>query len=495
MKTDFLVIGSGIAGLSFALKASKHGRIMVLTKKSAPESNTNYAQGGIAAAIGEDDSPRLHFQDTVRVGCGLCDEAAVEILVENAPMVIEELQSLGVEFDKDKQGRLLLSREAGHSRNRTVYIGDATGRGIEKALLHQVRRIGKDISLLEGCIAIDLIVEDGRCWGARALDVDGKRVFEIYSKVTVLATGGIGQIYRMTSNPAVATGDGIAMAHRAGASVKDMEFIQFHPTAFYKGGRALFLISETLRGEGGVLRNWRGEAFMKNYHKDGDLAPRDVAARSVYLELKKGPVYLDVRHMGDAFIKKRFPNIYRRCLRQGVDITKDLIPITPAAHYLCGGVKTNTYGETDIKGLFAFGECACTGVHGANRLAGNSLLESIVFSFRAEEKVTDYLEDIPRQTHAPAYPRRIAKRSMKAIPVRRELQSTMWDYVGIVRTREGLEHALEELDRLEAEAAELQRSTISPTLIELGNMIAVSRLTVQAALDRKESVGTHYVLR
>ncbi len=494
MKTDFLVIGSGIAGLSFALKAAKYGRITVLTKKSTPESNTNYAQGGIAAAVGEDDSPLLHFQDTIKVGCGLCDEEVVKILVESGPAVIGELISLGVVFDQDEHGRLLLSREAGHSRNRIVHVGDATGREIEKVLISHVKK-NRTIDILEGCIALDLIVKDRRCYGAQALNVKKEQVFPIFSKLTVMATGGVGQVYQMTSNPKVATGDGIAMAHRAGATVKDIEFIQFHPTAFYKDGKAAFLISETVRGEGGTLRNSSGEAFMTAYDERGDLAPRDVVSRAVFTELKKDPVYLDIRHRGKTFIKRRFPNIYLRCLRHGVDIANDLIPITPAAHYLCGGIKTNTYGETSIERLCAFGECACTGIHGANRLASNSLLESIVFSFRAEEKIPQYLNNRLQEIEVKPDRRRILRNSRKTPVIKRELQELMWTHVGIVRESEKLEYAMKELIQLEAVTGKMTEEVVSPDLIELQNMATVARLIAQASLNRKESIGTHYLLR
>ncbi len=494
MRTDFLIIGSGIAGLSFALKAAKYGRITVLTKKSAAESNTNYAQGGIAAAIGDDDSPDLHLQDTLKVGCGLCDPEAVKILVENGPEVIKQLLSLGVNFDREESGRLKLSREAGHSRNRIVHVGDTTGREIERVLLSHAKRMRKKISVHEGCIAIDLIVRDRCCHGVQALDVASKRIFNVYSKITVLATGGIGQVYQKTSNPTVATGDGIAMAYRAGAEVKNMEFIQFHPTAFLKGREAAFLISETMRGEGGILRSQSGDAFMKSYDKMGDLAPRDVVARAVFAELKKGQVYLEIRHRGERYIKNRFPYIYQRCLRNGVDITQDLIPVTPAAHYLCGGVKTNTYGETNIERLYAFGECACTDVNGANRLASNSLLESIVFSFRAEETIKKHIKERIREITTKTDQRRVLKRYTKAKAIKRRLQELMWTHVGIIRKTTDLDFALKRLKELRAEITAISEKTVSPNIIELENMVTASYLITQAALARKESIGTHYIL-
>ncbi len=494
MKTDILIIGSGIAGLCFAFKAMDYGKIIVLTKKSAAESNTNYAQGGIAAAIGEDDSPQLHFQDTVRTGCGLCDENAVKTLVENGPDVVRELVSLGVKIDQDDKGGLSLSREAGHSRNRIVHVGDRTGRAIERALVAKVRR-GKSIEIYEDCLTIDLIVDNRRCYGAKVLDVMTRKIFNIYSKVTVLATGGIGQVYQRTSNPKVATGDGIAMAYRAGATIKDMEFIQFHPTTFHKDCKVAFLISETLRGEGAILRNESGQAFMASYDERGDLTPRDIVSRAVFNEMKKGSVYVDIRHRGEKFIKERFPYLYRRCLHYGVNITKDLIPVTPAAHYLCGGIKTNIYGETDVERLLAFGECACTCVHGANRLASNSLLESIVFSFMAAKRIKNYLDTSVHEVEAKPSRIRIIRGSRKTQKIKRELQKLMWTHVGIVREERGLEYALKNLGELEAETYKIAEEGLSPDLIELKNMITVSRLITQAALDRRESVGTHYILR
>lgn len=494
MKTDILVIGSGIAGLCFAFKAMHYGKITVLTKKSAAESNTNYAQGGIAAAIGVDDSPQLHFQDTVRTGCDLCDENAVRILVESGSNVVRELVSLGVKFDQDEIGELSLSREAGHSRNRIVHVGDRTGRTLEKVLVTNVRR-GKSIEIYEDCLTIDLIVNNRSCYGAKVLDVKNQKIFNIYSKVTALATGGIGQVYQRTSNPKVATGDGIAMAYRAGATIKNMEFIQFHPTTFHKNCKVAFLISETLRGEGGILRNEGGAAFMASYDKMGDLAPRDIVSRAVFNEMKNGSVYLDIRHRGEEFIKERFPYLYRRCLRYEVDITKDLIPVIPAAHYICGGIKTNIYGETNVERLLAFGECTYTGVHGANRLASNSLLESIVFSFMAGKRIKKYLEASTHEIAAEPSEIRIIRKSRRDQKIKRELQELMWTHVGIVREVEELEYALKKLDELEAEAYKIAEKELSPDLIELENMIIVSRLITQAALDRRESVGTHYILR
>ena len=354
------------------------------------ESNTNLAQGGIAAVLASRDSFKSHIRDTLRNGVGLCNEEAVELLVRNGPQAIDWLISQGVEFD-ERGGRPALGLESGHSKRRIVHKGDYTGREIERALVSSVRENG--IETYENCLALSLSVRNGRCLGAEVLDLKGGRTLSFLSKVTVLATGGVGQIYAQTSNPYIATGDGVAIAYRAGVKVEDMEFVQFHPTTLQRKSEPNFLITEAVRGEGGTLRNSSGEAFMKRYHEAGDLAPRDVVSRAVFEELKKGTVYLDMRNKSGAFIRRRFPTIYAECLRNGIDVTKDMIPVVPAAHFLCGGIKVDLHGESSITGLFAFGECACTGVHGANRLASNSLLESVVFSLLGVERA----EILPQQ--------------------------------------------------------------------------------------------------
>jgi len=490
LKTDFLVIGSGIAGLNFALKAAQYGRVTIVTKKEIMESNTNLAQGGIAAVTRKDDTFQMHIEDTLRAGCGLSNKKMVEILVENGPKEIQNLISLGVKFDKEKD-RLDLTREAGHSIDRILHSGDTTGREIEQALIKSVRE-NKGIEVFENCLAIDVVVKNAKCYGANVLDIKSKEVINIFSRVTTLATGGVGYIYQNTTNPEIATGDGIAMAFQGGAKVEDMEFMQFHPTTLNKYGAPHFLISETFRGEGAILVNEKGERFMEKYDAMGELALRDIVSRAIFNELKKGSVYLDMRYKSKSFILKRFPMIYQECLKYGIDIIKDLIPVSPAAHYICGGIKTNEYGETSIENLLAFGECACTEVHGANRLASNSLLESVVFSSLGALKA-----------------KRLLKNEIKASKLRKEvkfcdmdwqalenleaeLRKAMWDYVGIIRNEENLNLMLRKLGQLEKRINGFNGNGINVRFLELKNMATVSKLITKAAQIRKESRGTHY---
>ena len=492
VKTDFLVIGSGIAGLSFAIQASKHGKVTIITKKELMESNTNLAQGGIAAVLGTRDSFKLHISDTLRVGCGLCNREAVEVLVENGPKAINWLIAQGVEFDKTRD-KLALSMESGHSKKRIVHKGDYTGREIEEALVASVRSNG--IDTFENCLALALLVKDGRCYGAEVLALKEGKHMIFQAKATILATGGVGQIYAQTSNPYIATGDGVAMAYRAGAKLEDMEFVQFHPTTLQREGESNFLISETVRGEGGILRNASGEAFMARYDSARELAPRDVVSRAVFEELKKGKVYLDLRHKDRAFILRRFPTIYKECLHHGIDITKDLIPVVPAEHFLCGGVKVDFNGESSIAGLFAFGECSCTGVHGANRLASNSLLASVVFSTLGVSRVRSYLKG-----ELQSFSSRGTSVEVEDIidprkdELRKELQNLMWEYVGVVRRVEGLTHVLSKLRGLEETVEKINKNVLHSSFIELRNMITVATLIAKAASIRRESRGTHYLI-
>lgn len=480
LETDFLVIGSGLAGLSFAIKVSKLGEVTIVTKKEIMESSTNYAQGGIATVISEEDSFECHIEDTMRVGCGLSDRNAVEALVKNGPKEILWLISLGVEFDKEK-GKLSLSREGGHSRNRILHIGDHTGTTIENQLVLNVRE--QVLSVYENCIAIDLIVKDQICYGAKVFDVQKGQMINILSKVTALATGGIGQLYSHTSNPTIATGDGIAMAYRGGARIKDMEFIQFHPTTLKAAGASNFLISETVRGEGGKLVTKSGNRFMEKYHKLKELAPRDVVSRAVFEEQEKDPVFLDIRHKGRAFLEYRFPTIYKECKKYGIDIATDLIPVSPAAHYMCGGIQVGLDGETRIKRLFAFGECACTGVHGANRLASNSLLESVAFSPMAVKGAHKYLESrIMRDALGEAGDDKFIEEEDE---IKKELQDLMWNKVGIKRSGRGLREALKTIKKLKERYRDRR-------CVELTNMLTLAKLIAQAGLIREESRGTHF---
>ncbi|MFH0749062.1 MAG: L-aspartate oxidase [Candidatus Bathyarchaeota archaeon] len=489
VKTDFLVIGSGIAGLSFAIEASESGQVTLITKKELMESNTNLAQGGIAAVINADDSFQSHIDDTLRIGCGLSRREAVETLVKNGPNAIRWLLSKGVDFDK-KENELSLSLESGHSKKRIVHKGDYTGREIEEALIATVRR--KGVKIYENCLGLDLIVKDEQSFGAQVLDLKKGEPMTFLSKVTILATGGIGQIYAQTSNPYIATGDGIAMAYRAGAKIQDMEFVQFHPTTIQGKGGQNFLISETLRGEGAVLRNSSGEAFMGRYNVAKELAPRDIVSRAVFEELKKGKVYLDFRHKNREFILERFPMIYKECLNRGIDITQDLIPIVPAAHYLCGGIKVGLNGESNIIGLFAFGECADTGVHGANRLASNSLLESVVFAILGVAKAKSYinrkfLSSIPEEISV-----ELENRNIRRDEIQKELQELMWEYVGIMRRTGGLKLANLKLQDFEDEIEKTNKNQLHSSFVELQNMVTIAKLIAQAASIRKESRGTHF---
>jgi len=489
LKTDFLVVGSGIAGLNFALKAAKFGKVTIVTKKEIMESNTNLAQGGIAAVTRKDDSIQSHVDDTLTVGSGLSDKRMVKILAEHGPEAIQNLLSFGVNFDVENN-ILHSTTEGGHSTARVLHSGDTTGKEIEHRMVENVRE-HKDIQVFENCYDIDLLVKDCKCLGAKMLDIPKRRVFDIFARVTVLATGGVGYLYLNTSNPDIATGDGIAIAFRAGAIMKDMEFVQFHPTTLNKLGAPHFLISESLRGEGAILINESGDRFMFKHDSMGELAPRDIIARTIFNELKTGPVYLDFRHKGEDFILDRFPMIYNECLKYDIDITTDLIPVSPAAHYLCGGIKTNEYGETSVGNLLAFGECTCTGVHGANRLASNSLLESVVFSTLGAKKAKNYLKttihSLPNNTVFFANIDTPELTYLKA-----ELRKSMWDYVGIIRNEGNINFMLRKLNRLPSRLDAIGNSGVNSRFLELVNMVTVANLITTAAYERTESRGTHY---
>ncbi|MFC1476428.1 L-aspartate oxidase [Fibrobacterota bacterium] len=514
--SDFLVIGSGIAGLSFAINAAKTGSVIVVTKKGDNESNTNYAQGGIASVFDPHDSFALHMQDTITAGKGVCHEDAVEILVEEGPDRIKELISWGTKFTTSPSSKafakLDLGREGGHSVNRIAHSRDLTGKEVEKSLLNSIKK-NPNITLYENHCLVELITnhhlkrksKQNTCYGAYVLDTINREITAARAKITFLSTGGVGQVYLHTTNPEIATGDGIACAYRAGAEINNMEFIQFHPTALYHTDYHLetnaFLISEALRGYGAILKDSRGREFMNKYHKMKSLAPRDIVARAIDSEMKKTGepcVYLDIRHALKSKTRQHFPNIYKRCKEYGIDITKHLIPVVPASHYICGGIHSDTYGRTSIDNLYAGGEAACTGVHGANRLASNSLLEALVFSKRSA-------------LHAGG-----RVKSLKRIPAGlilqwddsgtidneewvlvshnlNEIKNIMWDYVGIVRSNLRLERALRRLRLLESEIENFYRRTkITPKLLELRNIVTIAKLIVICALKRHESRGLHF---
>jgi len=480
VRTRFLVVGSGVAGLHTAWRASELGDVMLLTKRSLFDSATAYAQGGIAAALGAGDSPALHRQDTLAAGAALCDAAAVQVLVEEGPARVRELQTAGADFDLDPKGRLSLGREAAHSKNRIVHAhGDQTGAEVARTLVARVRET-KRIRVLEKARVLDLIVRRGTCYGVRA-SIAGKAM-EIIADATVLATGGCGQIYRYTTNPVVATGDGFAIAHRAGVTLADMEFVQFHPTALDTRENPLALISEAVRGEGAILVNSQGVRFMKGRHRLAELAPRDVVARAIFREQKKGPVFLDARKLGERFVA-RFPGIFSLCEARGIDPRSDLIPVTPAAHYMMGGVVTDLRGRASAARLYAVGELARTGVHGANRLASNSLLEGLVFA----ERVARDLASASEVGKAPAIAKwrvpPLADRGAAQVAAD-EIRAVMWENAGIARTARGLRTALERLE-------EIGRRLHSGATEEI-NMLQTAQLVAAAALLRKESRGGHY---
>lgn len=487
---DYIIIGSGIAGLYTALLAREKGSVLILTKGSISDCNTKYAQGGIAAPIGENDSTILHLQDTIAAGAGLCDAEAVRILVEEAADRIADLIRYGVLFDT-VNGQIALAREAAHSVPRILHVGgDATGEHIEVTLSRRVRESG--VRVLEHCLATQILLENGGVKGISVLDTYTGLAKEYDCRHIILATGGAGRLFKYTTNSEIATGDGLALAFAAGAEITDMEFFQFHPTALRLPGVTPFLISEAVRGEGGILRNDKKVAFMADYAAEKELAPRDVVARSIVYEMQKtgsDHVYLDVTHLPPSQVTTRFPHIYRFCMDNGVDITKDLIPVAPAAHYQIGGVKVNTWGETNVPGIFAVGEVACTGVHGANRLASNSLLEAIVFGKRIIERSSGKRpEAVPvekAETHTLKMHKRMSRTPGLNLPV---LQGLMWDHVGIIRSGKELEYMTDLL-------ANWEMSMSKPTdraSYELTNLVAGARLMAEAALLREESRGAHF---
>jgi L-aspartate oxidase len=498
--SDVLVIGSGIAGLSFALKMADAAQVTIVTKKEKAESNTNYAQSGIAAVLSPSDSFEKHVQDTLDCGDGLSKRKVVEKVVREGPARIRELAELGVAFSQTATGELDLGMEGGHSSRRVVHAKDLTGKEVESALLNAVAN-ARSIKLFENQIAINLVVERNRCLGCYALDTEQSAVRNFTAKLTVLATGGIGRVYLHTTNPEIATGDGVAMAYRAGATIANMEFTQFHPTYLHQATEQSFLISEALRGEGAVLRDRRGRPFMENYHPKKELAPRDIVARAIDRELKKSGdphVVLDISHKDPKFVQSRFPGIYEKCLSFGIDITKDPIPVVPAAHYSCGGVQTSIAGETDVKNLFVVGETACTGLHGANRLASNSLLEAIVCSHYAAKKCRKLLTKTPSPpAFAPWEPGNAVDIDEAVVITqnRDEIRRLMWNYVGIVRSNKRLTRAKTRIALLREEINQYYWDfIITAELIELRNLALVAEVIIDSAILRKESRGIHYSL-
>lgn len=508
---DFLVIGSGIAGLSFALKVADAGTVAIVTKKERAESNTNYAQGGIAAVMDAGDSVDKHIEDTLIAGAGLCNREVVEIVVQEGPERVRELMELGARFSQEN-GELHLGREGGHSENRIVHAADTTGHEVERALL---ARVGAhpNIQIFEHHFALELITDHHRgrhitrlspdisCYGAYVLNELNGEVQTLLAKSILLATGGSGRVYLHSTNPQIATGDGVAMAYRAKARIANMEFVQFHPTSLFHPDADSFLISEAVRGEGGILLNKAGHRFMPDYDDRAELAPRDIVARAIDDQLKQRGdecVYLDISHADAALIHHHFPNIHKTCLKFGIDITKDPIPVVPAAHYQCGGVQTDTFGRTSIEGLFACGEVTCTGLHGANRLASNSLLEAMVFSHRAQDHAISLARTRAWQEDVPPWDDSGTEHPQEWILIshnRDELRRVMWDYVGIVRSSLRLDRAFRRTHLLYEETENFyRRSRVSTGLCELRNLIAVAYLIIRSAQMRRESRGLHYML-
>lgn len=486
---DFLVIGGGVAGLRAAIELAPVGKVIVVTKDILTESSTEYAQGGVAVALSDEDEVGIHFEDTIKTGDGLCREEGVRVLVEEGPKRILELIEWGAEFDREGT-KLSFTIEAAHTRRRILHAhGDSTGRELERVLINKVKSY-ETVQRFPFCTAVDLIIDDERCMGAYVLRNTG--IIAIYSRATVLATGGAGRIFSRTTNPAVATGDGMAISYRAGAILEDMEFVQFHPTVLFSPTAPQFLLSEAMRGEGAVLRNINKELFMKNYHPDAELAPRDVVSRAIISEMVRTNskhVYLDITHLNAEFIKKRFPRIYATCLQYDVNITKDLIPVSPAAHYIMGGVKTDLNGATNLKGLYAAGEVACTGVHGANRLASNSLLEGLVFGAIAGRAAADCGLQIA-DCRLPNIPKsKIRNPKFDIDEVMHSLRKLMWERVGIIRCDESLSKALEKLAEW---SFILDKTYVTRRELELKNMLAIAELITKAASLRKGSVGAHY---
>jgi len=510
-EVDFLVVGSGLAGLSFALKVAEHGKVLVITKANLNETNTQYAQGGIAAVTYSPDTYEKHIADTLECGDGLCNEEVVRMIVSEAPKQIEQLIGWGADFDKAPNGEFDLAKEGGHSEHRILHHKDNTGAEIQRVLLEKVKQ-HKNIEILDYYFAIELITQhhlghtvtrhqpDIQCYGVYALDMRTNNIIRILSKLTLLATGGIGNVYQTTTNPTISTGDGIAMVYRAKGIVENMEFVQFHPTSLFNPGeRPSFLITEALRGFGAILKTLDGKEFMHKYHKLGSLAPRDTVARAIDNEMKiygHDHVFLDATHLDKDGLIEHFPNIYKKCLSLGIDITKQYIPVIPAAHYLCGGIKVNEEGKTSILRLYAVGECSSTGLHGANRLASNSLIEAIVYSERAAKSALQNVSLYNNSQVIPPWNDEGTSLTEELILITqefRELQMIMSNYVGIVRSNLRLKRAFDRLEIIYRETEDLfDKSIVSKNICELRNAINIGYLIIKMAKRRKESRGLHY---
>jgi L-aspartate oxidase len=512
-KFDFLILGSGIAGLSYALKVAEKGTVCIITKSNEDESNTKYAQGGIAAVWHDSDSIEKHIEDTLDAGSGLCNEKIVKIVVEEGTQRVKELIDLGANFDKKNNGQYDLAKEGGHSENRILHFKDITGLEIERALISQLKK-HKNITVLDHHFGIDIITQHHlgeivtsktnhiTCYGVYILNTKTQKVETILARHTLMATGGVGHVYATTTNPTIATGDGIAMVYRAKGQVKDMEFVQFHPTSLYNPGEhPSFLITEALRGFGAILKTIDGSEFMHKYDSRLSLAPRDIVARAIDNEMKtKGDDYvlLDCRHIDRNSFLEHFPTIYSKCMSIGIDPFTKLIPVVPAMHYLCGGIMVNEIGQSSILNLFAVGECACTGLHGANRLASNSLLEAIVFAHRAAHHAIDTFHSIEFRTDVPQWDADATEHAEEMILItqsQREVQQIMTNYVGIVRSELRLKRAFDRLEILYKENEALyEKTTITQKLCELRNLICIGYLIIKHAIKRKDSVGLHYMV-